>query len=88
MRNGWTFFSNPSTAHWAAVKRILCFLRHTQHLHLPLGRGTDWVIGGVSRLSGNAQIVVYGDADFAGEVDGMRSASRFIILDQYETIVH
>ena len=82
------FSSNPSTAHWAAVKRILRYLHHTQHLRLRLGRGTDWAIGGVSRLSGNAPIVVYADADFAGEVDGMRSTSGFIILDQYGTIVH
>ena len=80
--------SNPSPALWAAVKWILRYLHHTQHLRLCLGRGTDWAIGGVSRLSGNALIVVYADADFAGEVDGMRSTSSFIILDQYGTIVH
>ena len=51
-------------------------------------RGTDWAIEGVSRLLGNAPIVVYAYADFAGEVDGIRSTSRFMILDQYGTIVH
>ena len=82
------FSLNSSTAHWAAVKRILPYLCHTQHLRLRFRRGTDWAIGGVSRLSGNAPIMVYADADFAGEVDGMRSTSGFIILDQYGTIVH
>ena len=82
------FSSNLSTAHWAAVKRILRYLHHTQHLRLRLGRGSDLAIGGVSRLSGNAPILVYADADFAREVDGMRSMGGFIILDQYGTIVH
>jgi len=82
------FSSDPSEAHWAAVKRILRYLHHTQQLRLRLGRGTNWAIGGVSRRSGNAPIRVYADADFAGEVDGMRSTSGFIILDQYGTIIH
>jgi len=30
----------------------------------------------------------YADADFAGEVDGMRSTSGFVFLDHYGTIVH
>ena len=82
------FSSHLSTVHWAAVKRILRYLCHTQHIRLRLERGTDWAIGGVSRLSGNAPIVVYANADFAGEVDRMRSTSGFIVLDQYGTIVH
>ena len=32
--------------------------------------------------------MAYADADFAGKVDGMRSMSGFIILDQYAMIVH
>jgi len=32
-------------------------------------------------------MMVYTDADFAGEVDGMWSTSGFVVLDQYGTIV-
>ena len=46
------------------------------------------MIGGVRRHSHNAPIIVYADADFAREVDGVRSTSGFVVLDQYGTIVH
>ena len=78
------FSADPPTAHWAAVKRILRYLRETQEL----GRGESRAIGEVRRHSNNAPIIVYADADFAGEVDGMRSISGFVVLDQYGTIVH
>ena len=51
------FSSNLWIAHSTAVKRILRYLRHTQHLHLRLGRRTDWLIGEVRSLSGNAPFV-------------------------------
>ena len=35
------FSADPSTAHWAAVKRILRYLRETQELRLRLGRGEN-----------------------------------------------
>jgi len=82
------FPADPSTAHWAAVKKILRYLRETQELRLPLGRGENGAIGGVRRHSNTAPIIIYADADFAGEVDGMRSTSGFVVLDQYGTIVH
>ena len=81
------FSSNSSTEHWGAINTILDYLHHSIHLRLHLWRGTNWAIGGVNRLSGNAPIVVYQDVDFATEVDGMRSTSGFIILDQYRPIV-
>ena len=46
------------------------------------------MIGGVRRHSNNAPIIVYADADFAGELDGMRPTSGFVVLDQYRTIIH
>jgi len=82
------FSANPSTAHWAAVKRILGYLRETQELLLRLRSGENGAIGGVRRHSNNAPIIVYADADFTREVDGMRSTRGFVILNQYGTIVH
>ena len=35
-----------------------------------------------------APITVYADADFAGEVDGIRSTMGFVILDRYGAIFH
>jgi len=35
------FSADPSTAHWAAVKRILSYLQETQELRLRLGRGEN-----------------------------------------------
>jgi len=82
------FSAVSSTGHWAAVKRILCYLRQKQGLRLCLGSREGWAIGEVSRHSGNAPNGVYADANFAGEVDCMRSTSGCVILDQYGTIVH
>jgi len=82
------FSADPSTAHWAAVKRILRYLREMQELRLRVGRGENRAIGGVRRHSNNEPIMVYADADFDGEVDGMRSTSGFVVLDHYGTIVH
>ena len=82
------FSLNQSIAHWTAVKRIIGYLHHTQHIRLRLGSRTAWAICGVSRLLGNAPIVAYADAGFAGELDGMRSTSGFSILDRYGTIIH
>jgi len=50
------FSTNPLIAHWTVVKRILGYLRHTQHLRLRLGRRTDWAIVGLSRRSEYTQL--------------------------------
>jgi len=81
------FSADPSTADWAAVKRILHYLRVTQELRLRPGRGENGAIGGVRRHSNTAPLIVYADADFAGEVDPMWSTGGFVVLDQYETII-
>ena len=52
------FSADPSTEHWAAVKRILRYLRDTQELRLRLGSGENRPIGGVPRHSNNAPIIV------------------------------
>ena len=79
--------ADPSTAHWAAVNRILPYLREMLELRLRLERGDNQAIGGVCSHYRNAAIIVYADADFTGEVDSMRSTSGFVVLDQYGTIV-
>jgi len=84
------FGADPSMLHWAAVKRIFRYLKDSLGLRICLGRSNDRGFGGRERGSKGkkAPITVYGDADFAGEVDGMRSTTGFVILDRYGAIVH
>lgn len=81
------FSADASATHSAAVKTILSYRRETQELCLRLGRGDNRSIRRVCRHSKNASIIVYADADFSREVDGMQSTSSFIILHQYRTII-
>jgi hypothetical protein len=84
------FAADPSMLHWAAVKRILRYLKDSLGLRIRLGRSDDRGFGGRERekKEKKAPITVYADADFAGEVDGMRSTTGFVILDRYGAIVH
>ena len=82
------FSADASATHWAAVKPILSYRRETQKLRIRLRRGDNRSIRGVWRHSKNASIIVYAEADFAREVDGMQSTSGFVILHQYRTIIH
>ena len=82
------FSGDPSMLHWAAVKRILRYLKDSLGLRIRLGRSKDRGFGGRERNGKKAPIIVYADADFAGEVDGMRSTTSFVILDRYGAIVH
>lgn len=75
--------------HWAAVKRIFRYLKDSLGLRIRLGRSEDRGFGGRERgREKKAPITVFADADFAGEVDGMRSTTGFVILDRYGAIVH
>jgi len=76
--------------HWAAVKRILRYLKDSLGLRIRLGRSDDRGFEGRERekKEKKAPITVYADADLAGEVDGMRSTTGFVILDRYGAIVH
>ena len=85
------FSSDPSDLHWVAVKRILRYIKNSLELRIRLGRSDDRASGGEEgeeEEKVKAPITVYADADFAGEVDGMRSTTGFIILDQYGSLVH
>jgi len=77
------FAADPSTLHWAAVKRILRYLKDCLGLRICLGRSDDRGFGARERgkKEKKAPITVYADANFAGEVDGMRSTTGFVILN-------
>ena len=58
----------PTTVHWAAVKRILRYLKHTTRLGLKIGKTTSLLVSGFS------------DADWAGSLDDRRSTGGFAIF--------
>ena len=60
------FLSNPRKEHWAAVKRILRYLRGTSKVCLCFGNGKPMLDG-------------FTDADRAGDVDSRKSTSRYLI---------
>jgi hypothetical protein len=55
------FLRAPTTVHWAAVKRILRYVKHTTKLGLKIGKTTSLMVSGFS------------DADWAGSLDDIRS---------------
>ena len=57
---------NPTTTHWAAIKRILRYLKGT----------ADY---GLFFQSGTFRVKAYSDADWAGGRDDRRSTSGFCI---------
>lgn len=61
------FLNNPGLEHWAAVKRILKYLQGTR----------DMVI---VYKADDAELVVYLDADFAGDCDSRRSTTGYVSL--------
>ena len=65
--------SNPSEAHWKAVKRILRYLKGTVDYSLCY-QGKDLLLRG------------YTDADWAGDVDERKSTSGFVFLLGNSTI--
>jgi len=84
------FAADPAMLLWAAVKRILRNLKDSLGLRIRLGRSDNRGFGGRERgkKEKKAPITVYADADFAREVDGVRSTTGFDIHDPYVAIVH
>ena len=65
--NAARYCSNPSQAHWSAVKRILRYLRGTTNL-------------GLLYKPDNADLVGYSDADWAGDSNDRKSTSGYVFL--------
>ena len=79
------FAANLSTLHWQAVKRILRYIRGTTEHHLLLGVA---VSKQASKQANSLMLTVYANADFAGEIAGMKSTSGFVIIDPYGATVN
>jgi hypothetical protein len=72
------YSANPSKVHWEAVKRVLKYLKKILHYGLELG-------GGIERDSN--QLEAYGDADFAGDRDELKSTTGFVAIDRHGSVV-
>jgi hypothetical protein len=70
------FAADPSEKHWNAVKRVLRYLKGTVNYGLVLGGQDD-----------SGKLEVYGDADFAGDSDELKSTSGFIAIDRHGATV-
>jgi hypothetical protein len=62
------FTDNPGRAHWDAIKRVLRYLKHTQHYKLVY-----------SPTGSNELFITHSDADLGGNVDNARSTAGFVI---------
>jgi transposase InsO family protein len=62
------FMSAPAGAHWKAGMNILRYLKHTMAYALHLGCNAQ-----------SPQPIVYADADYAGDIDGRKSTSGFLL---------
>jgi hypothetical protein len=62
------FMTNPTDLHWSAVKRILCYLKHTSHHSLFLHNDSNFTIQAFS------------DADWASSPDDRRSTSGYCLF--------
>jgi histone deacetylase 1/2 len=58
----------PTTLHWAAVKRILRYLKHTMKIGLRISKTSSLLVSAFS------------DADWAGDVDDRRSTGGFAVF--------
>ena len=64
------FMEDPREDHWAAVKRLLCYVKGT------VDQGIVFPKTGRSRL----QLTVFNDADMAGDIDGRQSTSEVLVF--------
>ena len=64
------FMEDPREDHWAAVKRLLRYVKGT------VNHGIIFPKTGGSRL----QLTVFSDADMAGDIDGRRSTSGVVVF--------
>jgi len=67
------------------VKRILLYVPVTKGYRLLLGAGKEAISSEQSTI---LALKVYSDADFVGEIDGMKSMSGFVIIDLYGASVY
>jgi len=70
---------NPGPAHWAAADYLLRYLLATRHLCLTFDGLAPESAGGAGP-GGEVRLVVYSDADWAGDVDGRRSTTGYVAL--------
>ena len=63
------FSSNPGPAHWQAVKHLLRYIKGTMDYKLTYGASPH-----------PTQFVTYSDADYAGDLDGAKSTSGWVVL--------
>ena len=66
------FCQNPKKAHWNAVKRIMAYLRGTYNYGI--------VYRGDTGTNESNRMIIYSDADYAGNVDNMRSISGYLLV--------
>ena len=64
------FMEDPREDHWAAVKRLLRYIKGT------VDQGIVFPKIGGSRL----QLTVFNDADMVGDIDGRRSTSGVLVF--------
>jgi hypothetical protein len=62
------FLHAPTTEHWSAVKRILCYLQNTLNVGLKIEKSSSMLLSAFS------------DADWAGSVDDRKSTGGFAIF--------
>jgi len=67
------------------VKRILQYVQATKGYRLLLGAGEEAISSEQSTIQA---LKVYVDADFGGEIDGMKSTSGSVIIDPYAVTVN
>jgi transposase InsO family protein len=70
------FNSNPGTAHWTHLKRVLRYLASTISYKLTFGGST----GNRSKESQDCIVSGYSDADWATSIDDRRSISGWVFL--------
>jgi len=62
------FMHAPTDSHWAAVKRILCYLKGTTSYGFHITRGSSFALHGVT------------DADWAGSIDDRKSTGGYLVF--------
>jgi len=62
------FMHAPTDSHWAAVKRILCYLKGTTSYGFHITRGSSFALHGFT------------DADWAGSIDDRKSTSGHLVF--------
>ena len=61
------YMEKPTKLHWDAVKRILKYIKGTHNL------------GFIFKATGDHQLHAYSDCDYAGEIEGWRSTSGYVV---------